>query len=296
MKSDPSLMSNVNTKGKRMCARSDSSKNLTPLLVTSMAVLVPLIFVLGLVVGNNLKGTGSLAADSVSSWLSAIATVAIAVLTFILAKETWYLREAQIQQLVELKRENIRPNVGVQLESSRVGVNFVNVKVSNLGKGIARNIQFKFLDRAGNPVSEGEDVVAEKFRKLAMFRGGLQSLGIGEAISSFVFSFIDLGTELGSDVFKPFLHILVTFEDVEGYQYSNSFAVDFAQYEGISELGTDSLYEIACEVKKLREHLGYVVNRGKGRVEVDVHSSVDRHDEVERDRARTEERRKAASA
>lgn len=273
-----------------------TSRNLVPTLVTSMVVLVPVTFILGLVVGNSLKGNGGMAADSLSSWLSAIATVAIAVLTFVLAKETWYLREAQIQQLMELKRENIRPNVGVQLESSRVGVNFVNVKIANLGKGVARKVQFKFLDRAGIEVAEGSDVVVEKFRKLAMFRQGLQSLGIGEVISSFVFSFIDLGTELGGEVFKPFLHISVSFEDVEGHQYSNSFAVDFAQYEGISELGNDPLNELASEVKKLSQNFGAVLSRGRGRLAVDVFSSTDRNEESERDRARMEERRKAAGA
>jgi hypothetical protein len=96
-----------------------------------MVVLIPVTFMLGLVVGNSLKGSGGMAADSLSSWLSAIATVAIAVLTFVLAKETWYLREAQIQQLLELRRENIRPNIGVQLESSRAGLNFVNVKINS---------------------------------------------------------------------------------------------------------------------------------------------------------------------
>lgn len=139
----------------------ETEKSLMPLLITSMVVVGPLLFILGLVVGNQLQGSGALSADSLSSWLSAIATVAIAVLTFILAKETWYLREAQIQQLAELKRENIRPNVGVQLESSQVGMNFINVKISNLGKGIARKISFTFLDRQGNQVTASQDVVVD---------------------------------------------------------------------------------------------------------------------------------------
>ncbi|MEH8148330.1 hypothetical protein [Aeromonas veronii] len=74
-----------------------NEKSLIPLMVTAMAVVAPLLFILGLVVGNHLQGNASLTADSISSWLSAIATVAIAILTFILAKETWYLREAQIK-------------------------------------------------------------------------------------------------------------------------------------------------------------------------------------------------------
>ena len=267
-----------------MQKKNKQKKSLTPLLITIMVVIAPSLFVLGLVMGNSLPGTGSMATDSLSSWLSAIATVAIAGLTFILAKETWYLREAQTEQLAELKRENIRPNVGVQLESSPVGMNFVNVKVGNLGKGIARKVLFTFLDRNGHPVADGADVVVEKFRKLAMFRNGVHSLGIGQSISSFVFSFIDLGSELGGEIFKPFLNVDVTFEDVEGNTYVNSFAIDFAQYEGLSELGGNSLYQIASEMKKLREHVGRVANQSDGRMSINVFSSADREDEAKQTR------------
>lgn len=253
-----------------------------PLLITSMAVIAPLLFILGLVVGNQLQGEGTLSADSISSWLSAIATVAIAVLTFILAKETWYLREAQIRQLEELKRENIRPDVGVQLESSPVGMNFVNVKISNLGKGIARKITFAFLDRHGHPVPQGQDVVVDKFLKLGIFRLGLESMGIGQSVSSFVFSFFDLGKDLNGEIFKPYLHIAIRFEDVEGTEYANTFAVDFAQFEGISELGGDALHQISDDIKKIRESIGRVAKNFNGRIGVDVFSSDDRHHENEK--------------
>lgn len=274
----------------------ETEKSLIPLLVTSMAVIAPLLFILGLVVGNQLEGGGSLSADSLSSWLSAIATVAIAVLTFILAKETWYLREAQILQLSELKRENIRPNVGVQLESSQVGVNFVNVKISNLGKGIARKVAFTFLDRQGNQVTENKDVVVDKFLKLGVFRLGIESMGIGQVISSFVFSFIDLGNDLNGEIFKPFLSIVIRFEDIEGMPYTNTFTIDFAQFEGTSELGGDSLHKMATEIQKIREAIGKVAGNFNGRIGVDVYSATDRNEAAEEIRKRIEEQRAQAGA
>lgn len=263
----------------------NTTRSLTPLLVTSMAVIAPLLFVLGLVVGNRLQGGSTLSADSMSSWLSAIATIAIAVLTFILAKETWYLREAQFQQLLELRRENIRPNVGFQLESSPVGMNFMNVKVSNLGKGIAKKVAFAFSDRNGNPVPAGQDAVADKFFKLAIFRQGIHSIGIGQVFSSYLFSFIDLGNELKDELFKSYLNISITFEDVEGAKYENAFTLDFAQYEGITELGGDALHQMANEIKKIREHVGKVANKPRGRVAVDVFSAADRNRESEETKA-----------
>lgn len=273
----------------------ETEKNLMPLLITSMAVIAPLLFILGLVVGNQLQGNGSLSADSLSSWLSAIATVAIAVLTFILAKETWYLREAQIQQLAELKRENIRPNVGVQLESSQVGMNFINVKISNLGKGIARNISFTFLDRQGNQVTENQDVVVDKFLKLGIFRLGIESMGIGQIVSSYVFSFLDLGRDLKGEIFKPYLSIAIKFEDIEGTPYTNTFAIDFAQFEGTSELGSDPSHKIATELQKIRESIEKVAGNSNRRIGVDVYSSSDRHVEDEETRKWIEEQRVRAN-
>lgn len=232
-------------------------RTILPLLVTSMAVVAPLLFILGIVIGNHLQGNETLSSDSISSWLSAIATVAIAILTFILAKETWYLREAQIRQLQELRRENIRPNVGISLENSPAGIHFFNVKVSNFGKGIARKIHFSFFDRDGHKVSTtGEDIVVDEFLKLTMFTAGIRSMGINQVLSSFVFSFLDLTDQVGGDVFKAYLNIVVDFEDVEGSKYSNCFEIDFSQYGGFSNVGgADATYTIADEIKKLRQHL-----------------------------------------
>lgn len=266
-----------------MPTRQKNDRSLIPLFVTSMAVVAPLLFILGLVIGNHLQGNGQLTADSLSSWLSAIATVAIAMLTFILAKETWYLREAQIQQLEELKRENIRPNIGIQLESSPVGIHFIDVKINNFGKGIARKVRFSFRDRDGHPVIQGQDPVVDKFLKLSMFTRGVESIGIGQVLSSFVFSFLDLGKELDGKIFEPYLNILIEYEDVENYLYSNTFEIDFSQYEGVSHLGgADAIHKISDEIKKIRENLDKVIKSSGGRLEVDVFDDSDRKVELER--------------
>lgn len=255
----------------------NNDRALLPLLITSMAVVAPLLFILGLVVGNHLQGNATLTADSISSWLSAIATVAIAILTFILAKETWYLREAQIRQLEELKRENIRPSIGIQLDSSPVGIHFIDAKVTNCGKGIAKKVRFSFRSRSGAEMTPGNDPVADKFLKLSMFSKGIETIGIGQTLSSFVFSFLDLGQELNGKIFEPYLSIVSSFEDIEGNKYENTFEIDFAQYEGVSHLGgADAVHKISDEIKQIRELLGRVVTRSRNRIEVDVFSEADR--------------------
>lgn len=275
-----------------MHSPSQNDRSLMPLLITSMAVVSPLLFMLGLVVGNHLQGNASLTADSISSWLSAIATVAIAILTFILAKETWYLREAQNRQLEELKRENIRPSIGIQLDSSPVGIHFIDAKVTNSGKGIAKKVRFSFKGRSGAVVTPGQDPVLDKFLKLSMFSKGIETVGIGQTLSSFVFSFLELGRELEGKIFEPYLSIIVDFEDVEGNKYQNTFETDFAQYEGVSHLGgADAVHKISDEIKKIRELLGKVVKSSRNRLEVDVFDETERMAETERVKKSFEEAR-----
>jgi|TARA_B100001059_G_C17614934_1_gene466523 hypothetical protein len=176
-----------------------NERSLIPLMVVIGAVSTPLIFILGLVAGSQIQLSSVLTADSLSSWVTALATVAIAVLTFILAKETWYLREAQIEQVNSLRRENIRPAVSVTLKNSDIAFNLMMVNLSNLGKGIARNISFKFIDKSGEEIFEGNNGIVDLFLNLHVFSNGMHSLGINQNVDSFLFSFYDLEGKLKND-------------------------------------------------------------------------------------------------
>ena len=63
MTPNKSVTSDGSTQENSMRARNGSPKNLVPTLVTTMVVLVRVIFILGLVIGNNLRGTGGMASD-----------------------------------------------------------------------------------------------------------------------------------------------------------------------------------------------------------------------------------------
>jgi hypothetical protein len=202
----------------------------------------------------SLKGA-SLTSEEGAAWVSAIGTAVTAVLTIILARETWYLRAIQQKQIEEIHDEAIRPDVGIRLEHTRASFNLMDVKIENVGRGIARNLRFSFLDRAGSLIEQGSDPVVEKFLALSMFRHGIHSLGGGQCLSSFVFSFFELGSELSGDIFSPFLSIKIEFDDVEGRTHSNVFSIDFIQFKGISSTGHDPSHEGVGELKKIREQL-----------------------------------------
>ena len=163
--------------------------SILPILAVSAATAAPLLFILGLAFGANLGDREALIGGSISDWLTASATVSVTALTFVLAKESWQLRLLQLAQVQELQREGIRPNISVNLEGSHVGMNFMNVRITNMGKGIARNVKFKIYARDGSEIVQGSDNVADKLFKLAIFRRGIESVGVNQAIVSYVFNF-----------------------------------------------------------------------------------------------------------
>jgi hypothetical protein len=121
-------------------------------------------------------------------------------------------------------------------------------------------------------------------------------MGIGQVISSFVFSFFDLGSELKGEIFKPMLRFVVTFQDVEGTPYRNEYVVDFAQYEGISELGGgDPLHLISEELKKVRG-VFEKISRSDDRLGVNVFDAEDRGMERQQLEELIESHRRAAGA
>lgn len=232
-------------------------------------------FVLGVFVGNALPGPNVFSQDTLSSWVTAAATVMITVLTFILAVETWRLRATQSAQIENLHREAIQPNVSLSLSSNPAGIHFMDAKVANTGKGIAKNVRFSFIDRSGSPATDATEPIIKPFKKLAMFEHGIESLGVGQELSSFVFSFLQLAAEIGQDVFSPYLNVIISYEDVEGHSYRNNFAVDFIQFKGISKLGNNPIEEISKEVQKFRQIFEKVSNSNR-RLGIDVYDSQDR--------------------
>ena len=272
-------------------SKEDKIKGLLPVFGIVGIVGFPLIFILGVVLGSLFGESNSLSSDSISSWVSAIATVAIAVLTFILAKETWELRKAQTEQIRQLRRESIRPNVAVALRHSDLGMNFMEINISNLGHGVAKNVKFSFYNEDGIEVVQSDEGIFKEFLKLHVLKNGIHVLGIGQSVNSFLFSLLDL--EGGKkDIFSHYIRLKVTFEDIERYQYENEFVIDFQEFKGISELGGGNpLHQLAKDFKSFKEAFNQVT-KGSLRMQVDAYDAEDRIDKAKKDKELIERMRR----
>jgi hypothetical protein len=157
-----------------------------------MALLsIPIIFILGLITGINIEGSITLSQDNMSSWVTAFATVVIAVLTIVLAKETWSLRNIQLIQIEQIRKDAIKPNVDLYLKSSPAAFNFIDVHIINNGTGSAQNVTFSFENK-NTKESEIFKYVVSLFKKLNILNYGISSLGVNEKRSGFVLNFVEL--------------------------------------------------------------------------------------------------------
>ncbi|AGS40139.1 hypothetical protein CYCME_1824 [Cycloclasticus zancles 78-ME] len=242
---------------------------------------------MGLSVGLGSQGDLVLSSDTLSAWVSALATVCIAILTIFLAKETWALRQVQLSQIEQIRKDSIKPNVDIYLKSSHAGFNFMDVYIINNGFGVAQNIKFNFA----NKNSQAEDVFQElnkKYEKLSMLANGISSLGAGDKRSSFIFSFIELHASFGDRALEYQSEVDIRYQDNEGKDYVSRAYFNFSEYKGITELGDgDPLRKISRILEKIQKDIGHF-SSGFKKLKADIYTSDDR----EREREEWEEDRK----
>ncbi|MCG7588719.1 hypothetical protein [Photobacterium sp. OFAV2-7] len=256
-------------------------KNEKPLWIIGSLMtllLLPAVFIAGLITGHELSNDLPLSEDSLSAWVAALATVAIAVLTFILALETWKLRRSQDKQSADILEQSIKPELEVYLESSKLSFQFMNLYVENTGNGVAKDITFEIKGKNGSTFSPEEIVLIEEIERLNFIRNKMTSLGVQKKRSSFLFSFIELVEKVGNSAFDIKLAILVTYTNIAGKQYISESTIDLSEFKGITELGNgDPIHNLASEVEKIRKSFEGVVHSGQksNNFNVRIHTKKD---------------------
>ena len=263
----------------------DNEKPLWMYFVILMLFMLPAVFVAGVVTGSNAEIPREQAGVYISSAVSAIATMIIAILTIILAIETWRLRRNQDTQIYDNRKEAIKPYVEISLESSFVGFQFMILRVENVGRGMAKDISFKLVSDK-NELTRSEIKIVNELDRLSFFKNNLSVLGVNKSKKSFLFSFIDMTGEFGSEVFDTKLLFNINFSDVEGNNYTNNAIIDLSEYKGITELGSGNpAYRTSKELEKIRKILSSVVDSNK-KINVDSYSENDRDEERKRNESK----------
>ena len=209
-------------------------------------------FILGLSIGVGSQGELSFVSDTLSSWIAALATLCIAVLTVILARETWALRKLQIKQVEGIRKSSIQPNVNISLKSSPQHINLIQVHITNDGNGLAKNIKFNF-ENDNHGAEAVYNFVNEKIEGLSMLVHGLSALPAGDYRSSTLYNALEI-SEKFENKFEYRARIVIEYEDMEGTKYQTNSMFAFREFEGRSGSG-DPLYKIASSIESIEKHL-----------------------------------------
>ena len=239
--------------------------------------IAPTFLLVGVAIGSNAKIPSESAWVHISTITSAIATFIIAILTIVLAVETWRLRRTQDYQIETNRKENIRPHVEIFLESSVVGFQFIIFKVKNIGRGLARNVQFE-IEHSEQGFSESEKEIIATLEALSFFKNSLSTLGVNGTKKSFLFSFIDMQHKYSEDFFQTKLSFKITFADMEGNLYTNYSIIDLSEFKGITEIGKGNpAYRTSIELEEIKKLLKSTIS-GNRRINIDSYSQSDRND------------------
>ncbi len=260
-------------------------------------ILLPTIFIAGLALGAFYQGSMSLSQDNLSSWVTALATVSIAVLTLVLAKETWSLRNIQLDQIEQIRKDAIRPAVDFIIKTNPASMMLMDVRISNTGSGTAHNI--KFLIEGYNPVkAEIYGTIEKDLLKLNILKNGILSLGVNEKRTSFVFDFNELTRDYeNTDLFQTTFTVNISYEDTEGETFTSVAKLDFSEFLGISEIGEEPLMAMASSMKKIEGEIK-TISKGMSskRFEVNSYNSDDRKEENKLAKERREQQIKRMEA
>lgn len=256
-----------------------------------ITLVIGIFFIMGLAIGASSQGSLTFGNDTLSSWVSALATVCIALLTIVLAKETWELRRVQLSQIEQIRKDSIKPSVSLYLKHSPVSFNFMDVHVINSGVGTAQNIKFKFMNKSKN-AQDVYDYLQGQFGKLVILSNGISSLGAGEKRTSYVFSFIELRNKFGPKSLEYLAEVDIEFQDIEGKTYTSVSYFNFSEYTGISKLGSDPVHKISSTLEKIQKEIGHFAS-GFKKLRTDIYTSSDRQKEKEEMEKQIEQRKQS---
>lgn len=254
-------------------------------------IIIPFIFILGFSIGANQNIKTTLDSSSWASWTAALATVAIALLTGLLAKETWALRNIQLNQIEQIRKGAIKPSVGVYLRPSPHSIQFLDLIIKNNGKGTAQNVKFKIVN-LNRRNKEGYELIKDKLIKFNIIKNGISTLGANEDRLTLFASYSEMSSEIGKEKTSSIkFKIEVSFKDVEDKGYKDKFVFDFSEYSDMVKIGgKEPIYKISDELEKISKTLNNYT--GFKKLKVDTYNSNDRKEESERIKKEMNKRKK----
>jgi len=215
--------------------------------------------------------TNSGALSVLFSLVVTVATVFYAVLTRRLVVETIQMRRAQTE-----------PHVAVRVEPSDASVYTILLVVENVGAGPAYSVRLSV-----NPdfvIEEGQTL-----SRLGLFKHGIHYLAPGQQIRLFLAHVVDQMEEIEQQGGRFDFTVSAQYMTATGARLQYDYSIDFRHLTGVIERSSP-LQEVARHLKKLVDSISKI-ERGWGKLKVDVHTHADRvRDAARREQEPSEQR------
>lgn len=174
-----------------------------------------------------------------SGLIMLIFTGVVAFATAIYAYLTWLL----VYETKEMRKAQTEPNISITVEPREEWINFIDMKIMNIGSGPAYDIKFE--------TTHDFECFKGKFLSKMKIMQGIKYLAPNQKIQFFL---TNLTEEFEEKIKNPFT-IKVTYKNKLDENFTEPFVIDFSQFEGMSQLGEPPLYKIANAMEDIKRDI-----------------------------------------
>jgi hypothetical protein len=163
-------------------------------------------------------------------------------LTFLVLAAAAIVAAFQVRETQRLRKEQTRPFILIDFEPWST---IVEIRITNIGKTIARDIHFEF----DPPLESTHDAANGAVADLSVFKDGIPSLAPAKEIKIFFDQF-----PARVEAKLPLTYrVQVSYRDHAGDAYSESMVLDLAAYVGTGGITRYGLHDIYSQIKAIAD-------------------------------------------
>ncbi|MCF0265995.1 hypothetical protein KW868_16225 [Acinetobacter guillouiae] len=204
---------------------------------------------------------------SITDWLSVIiyaCTFGTAIWAAITAKNALNENKRMANDNRRLVDAQTEPFVDIKLEIMPESVNWVRLKIQNLGLSSAFNIKFTIKDiDLQNNISK---IIINKFFEISFMRHGLNYLSKSDFRYTGFINLLERNRQRGftlNDFLGTEFTVKITFEDINKKQYQSEFLLAMNELIGIYRIGKSFEEQLIGQMKNIDHTLMMIVDEHK---------------------------------
>jgi hypothetical protein len=167
-------------------------------------------------------------------------------LTFLVLVAAAIVAWRQVKEAQRLREEQARPFVVIDIEPWNP---FVDLKITNLGKTVAQDVQFQFKPQLISVKDEQHGLVP--VAELNLFRNGIASLAPGKQITLW----FDRYPERVEQGLPDRYDVRISYSGPSGKQYAETTVLDLGMYRDIGEITRYGIHDVHNRLKEISSTL-----------------------------------------